>query len=52
MVKSAVEGSEDALARLRGAGAGSYRSAIKHEAGDGGNKGDVGGEVGGRVGRG
>ncbi|CAJ1452648.1 unnamed protein product [Effrenium voratum] len=32
VVKSAVEGSEEALAQLRGgAGAGSYKSAIKHE---------------------
>ena len=34
MVKSAVEGSEDALAQLqKGAGAGNYKSAIKAEAG-------------------
>ena len=32
VVKSAAEGSEEALAQLqKGAGAGSYKSAIKHE---------------------
>ena len=35
VVKSAVEGSEDALAQLqKGAGAGSYKSAIKAEVGN------------------